>query len=280
MPNLLPNNYNWKTWNDWYSSMIRFPSSRTALSSAEKQPIRGRRINRLFSVVFTRSSQSPLISFSLIPSNGPAVLTARLRLTDQQMHLSFPLLQGVALQDSPVYTLDQLVSQLRTILSPPIGSGILTVLLCYAVNREVLSALQLDSIPQLVVRDVGRIPLYTPSLHIAQSLHSLFVTPSTPLTLPNSLSLLTEYLRPLHITPKWIDIPIPSQPSIHWVRYELMQGPRPCLVGYVRLLAPLHPSASCAMSSGCDSERPSPCCATSGARRPRCSTAALPPVRK
>ena len=149
------------------------------------------------------------------------------------MHLSFPLLQGVALQESPVFTLDQLVSQLRTILSPPIGSGILTVLLCYALNREIVSVLQLDAIPQLIVRDVGRIPLYTPSLHIAQSLHSLFVTPSTPLTLPNALTLLTEYLRPLHITTKWIDIPIPSQPAIHWVRYELLQGTRPCLVGYV-----------------------------------------------
>lgn len=280
MPNLLPNNYNWKTWNDWFSSTIRFVSLQTALSSAEKQPIRGRRINRLFSVVFTRSSQSPLISFSLIPSNGPAVLTARLQLTDQQMHLSFPLLQGVALQDSPVYTLDQLVSQLRTILSPPIGSGILTVLLCYAINKEILSALQLDSIPQLVVRDVGRVPLYTPSLHIAQSLHSLFVTPSTPLTLPNSLTLLTEYLRPLHLTTKWIDIPIPSQPAIHWVRYELLQGVRPCLVGYVRPLISIDSSASCATSRECGSEKPSPCCVISGEKRPRCSTAVLPRVRR
>ena len=196
------------------------------------------------------------------------------------MHLSFPFLQGVALQESPVFTLDQLVSQLRTILSPPIGSGILTVLLCYALNKEIVSVLQLDAIPQLIVRDVGRIPLYTPSLHIAQSLHSLFVTPSTPLTLPNALTLLTEYLRPLHIPTNWIDIPFPSQPAIHWVRYELLQGTRPCLVGYVRLTTLFHPSASFATSSGCASERPSPCCVTSGERFRRCSTAVRRPVRK
>lgn len=211
--------------------------STIALSMPERKPLRNRRVNRLFSFLITRSMQQPLISVCLMPSNGPALLHMNLQFAANEMPLltHIPVLQGVTLETLPTTTLPQFAQQCREILNPPQGSTILTVLLCFSLHRDLIAALGFQSIPQLVLRDVGRTPLHRPSLHIAQSLHSLFVTPSTPITLRDPFSLLTHYLNPLHLTCKWLNIPIPSQPSLHWVRYEILQGSKSCLLGYVLL---------------------------------------------
>ncbi|KAK8807796.1 hypothetical protein WA171_000745 [Blastocystis sp. BT1] len=224
VPSTLSNNYNWKMWNEWYS----------ALSIPEREPLRNRRINRLFSLLITRSPQQPLVFACLMPSNGPVLLHQTLQLTPNEMALltHIPILQGITLETLPTATLAQFAQQCKEILSPPQGSNIITVLLCFSVHRSLLEALEFHLIPQLVIRDVGRTPIHRPSLHIPQSLHSLFVSPSTPITLRDPFALLTRYLNPLHLTCKWINIPIPSQPSLHWVRYEILQGSRLCLIGY------------------------------------------------
>lgn len=37
----------------------------------------------------------------------------------------------------------------------------------------------------------------------------------------------------MHMTVRWIDIPIPVQPSIKWVRYHVLHESTVCLLGYV-----------------------------------------------
>ena len=223
-------------WNEWYSGKIQSILSTAALSIPEREPLRNRRINRLFSLLITRSPQQPLVFACLMPSNGPVLLHQTLQLTPNEMALlaHIPILQGITLETLPTATLAQFAQQCKEILSPPQGSNIITVLLCFSVHRSLLEALEFHLIPQLVIRDVGRTPIHRPALHIPQSLHSLFVSPSTPITLRDPFALLTRYLNPLHLTCKWINIPIPSQPSLHWVRYEILQGSRLCLIGYVQ----------------------------------------------
>lgn len=42
------------------------------------------------------------------------------------------------------------------------------------------------------------------------------------------------------MTVQWIDIPIPVQPTIKWVRYHVLRGSTVCLLGYVPSLASSH----------------------------------------
>ena len=42
------------------------------------------------------------------------------------------------------------------------------------------------------------------------------------------------------MTVQWIDIPIPVQPALKWVRYHVLRGASICLLGYVRLAFSSH----------------------------------------
>ena len=232
-------------WNEWYSGKLHFLILMPALSIPEREPLGKRRINRLFSLLITRSAQQPLVFACLMASNSQVLLHHTLQLTAKEMALlaHIPILQGITLETPPTTTLSQFAQQCKEILCSPQEGSLLTVLLCFSIHRSLIETLEFHLIPQLVIRDVGRTPLYRPSLHIPQSLHSLFVSPSTPITLHDPYTLLTRYLNPLHLTINWINIPIPSQPSLHWVRYELLQGSRQCLVGYVHFHFSLQSSA-------------------------------------
>ena len=205
------------------------------LCASEREPRRKRRINRLFSILFTRSFQDSQVSVCLMPASGRPMAEYTLQLDASEMKLieGIPLLEGVSIPNAQACTILQLRQTLHSILGPPQGSSILTVLLCFSLPRAITAALGLDSIPQLLMRDVGRVPLYPPSLHIPRRVHDLFVNPGTPITLTDPYSQLMNFLNPLHLSCKWINIPIPSQQAIDWVRYELYQGPKQCLIGYV-----------------------------------------------
>lgn len=44
----------------------------------------------------------------------------------------------------------------------------------------------------------------------------------------------------MRMTVQWIDIPIPVQPAIKWVRYHVLHGSTVCLLGYVPSSASSH----------------------------------------
>ena len=108
-------------WNEWYSGKIQSILSTAALSIPEREPLRNRRINRLFSLLITRSPQQPLVFACLMPSNGPVLLHQTLQLTPNEMALltHIPILQGITLETLPTATLAQFAQQCKEILSPP-----------------------------------------------------------------------------------------------------------------------------------------------------------------
>lgn len=104
------------------------------------------------------------------------------------LHL-IPILEGVVFsRNQSRITFDQLKLQLGNALS-----SIPTLLLVYSLSLEIQNALGLNQISSIIIRDLDRFPLHTPSTYIPRVIHDLFVTPSTPITILNPFAALMQY---------------------------------------------------------------------------------------
>ena len=170
-----------------------------------------------------------------MPASGAPLLQNSIQLAPNEMRLlsETPLVERMNIPALPPCTIPELRQRLHEILCPPQGSPIATVLLCFSIPSPFIQLLGLDTIAQLYIRDVGRVPLYPRCLSIPKQVHDLFVNPLTPITLKDPYAQLMKFLNPLHLSCIWYDIPIPTHPTIKWVRYELYQGSKQCLIGYV-----------------------------------------------
>ena len=72
-------------------------------------------------------------------------------------------------------------------------SSIPTLLLVYSLSLEIQNALGLNQISSIIIRDLDRFPLHTPSTYIPRVIHDFFVTPSTPITILNPFAALMQY---------------------------------------------------------------------------------------